>query len=497
MKFFILVLTLITLRVYLLEYPNLIDPTESRYAVVAQHMVDAKNWLTPMLPVKGEFSPYLGKPPFHFWLTALSYSAFGVDEWSSRLPSLLGALFILVILYNWVKVQFSKEIALNSALILASSGMFFFVSGASVTDMTLTALITGSVIILFSHRANPIFPYLGALLAGLAFLTKGPVALVLIGTPILLSSIFFKLSLKGFPFLGAFALFGIVTIPWFALNEISNPGFLKYFFWNENIARFLIKDYGDLYGTGHVHTRGMAWMMGFLGFLPWSPILIYALIRYRRVERWSRTHLFLVTWALTPFVFFSFARQLHALYLLPTLPPLAVLSALLFQHIKFPKLKTLIMIILALTIITTGMVLKPSYQIVVPVLTTLIIFVVANRVLRENINGLSIKLLCLYMLFISALSPYISERRSSEDALKFIANSYHEPTVGISSNNSYSFYWLSSAWRKELFKPVKIVFLDTNNPVHADLIVSKNKSPESSPELNFIRKIGEWSIFSK
>lgn len=45
---------------------------------------------------------------------------------------------------------------------------------------------------------------------------------------------------------------------WFAACELRNPGFLPYFFVNENFLRFITPDYGDAYGNGHVYPRGAA-----------------------------------------------------------------------------------------------------------------------------------------------------------------------------------------------------------------------------------------------
>lgn len=68
------------LRVVLLNYPDLVDPTESRYANVAQEMVLDNDWVTPKLSQPEGVVPYLGKPPLHFWLTAACFKIFGVSE---------------------------------------------------------------------------------------------------------------------------------------------------------------------------------------------------------------------------------------------------------------------------------------------------------------------------------------------------------------------------------------------------------------------------------
>ena len=64
-----------------LEYRKLIKPDEGRYAEIPREMVVSGDWTTPRL----NGLKYFEKPPFHLWMTALAYHAFGVGEWQARL----------------------------------------------------------------------------------------------------------------------------------------------------------------------------------------------------------------------------------------------------------------------------------------------------------------------------------------------------------------------------------------------------------------------------
>ena len=66
-------------------YP-LNDTTEARYAEIGRLMVVSDDWVTPRIELG---TPFWGKPPLSFWLTALSFSLFGLSEFAARLPSLL------------------------------------------------------------------------------------------------------------------------------------------------------------------------------------------------------------------------------------------------------------------------------------------------------------------------------------------------------------------------------------------------------------------------
>jgi 4-amino-4-deoxy-L-arabinose transferase-like glycosyltransferase len=63
------------------------DPGEGQHAEIAREMLGG-SWIA--LRLNGV--RYFDKPPLLYWLTATSFTRFGIDEWAARLPSLLGAL---------------------------------------------------------------------------------------------------------------------------------------------------------------------------------------------------------------------------------------------------------------------------------------------------------------------------------------------------------------------------------------------------------------------
>src|SRR5438046_7763941 len=77
-----------------LENRTLLHPDEGRYAEIPREMVATSDWLTP----RHNGLKYFEKPPLQYWVTALSYEAFGTHNWTARLwPALstfLTALFL-------------------------------------------------------------------------------------------------------------------------------------------------------------------------------------------------------------------------------------------------------------------------------------------------------------------------------------------------------------------------------------------------------------------
>jgi 4-amino-4-deoxy-L-arabinose transferase-like glycosyltransferase len=327
----------------------LTDPSEGRYASIAQLMVQTDNWVTPQTYVAGEIVPFNAKPPLHTWLTAISFKLFGMDEWSARFPSFLAAFLTCLITGYFAKSFFSSEIAVLSCFLLVSSLIFFVISGSCLVDpilmLALAGVTTSAAFVLRDKAGNS--PLAGALFfvfLALGFMTKGPVAVALAAATLLPWGIFSKRlnDFKKLPWISGIGIFTVITFPWFWMAEKATPGFLKYFFVNENFLRYITPAYGDIYGSAHTHFYGYIWLLALLAFLPWSPVLLFLLagavknktVRYKEwfVENpWQAYALF---WGLGSILFFTVAKQVSPTYVMPALPGLAIFTAILLSQSK-------------------------------------------------------------------------------------------------------------------------------------------------------------------
>jgi 4-amino-4-deoxy-L-arabinose transferase-like glycosyltransferase len=219
---------------------------------------------------------------------------------------------------------------LAMALTLACP-VFLGLGGAVATDMLLAAFVAGGVLVYLAfaleteqrlrrHWSLLLF----ALLAG-GFLTKGPVALALFGMPVLAWTILYRKwdLLRDHAWGRGILLFLALVVPWFWLCEIRNPGFLEYFFVNENFLRFVTPNYGDRYGNGHIYPRGSALVMLLLATMPWSPYALWLGWQRRRglsLRPGNQMVGLLFLGFLVPALFWCLARQLLITYLLPMVP---------------------------------------------------------------------------------------------------------------------------------------------------------------------------------
>lgn len=345
-KSLLLLLGCVVIRLLSLSLYPLMDTTEARYGEMARIMVETGNWVTPMFDYN---VPFWGKPPMFTWLSSVGFSLFGITELAARLPHLLVGLGVLWLTYLLAKTHFqSRRMGLFSASVLASTFSFILISGAVTTDTALTFSITLSMVSFWFawNKKHPIWGYLFFVGLALGMLSKGPLALVLVGISLtlwLLPNARWKKLWQALPWGYGSLLFLLIALPWYALAEYRTPGFLDYFIVGEHIKRFVIGGWqGDLYGTAHEKVRGTIWLYGIVAMLPWTPLLFIQWVRlFRRdqdsQEATSELGSFLLYWMLAPLLLFTFAGNILLTYMMPALPAAALLIVHYHHHKALPK----------------------------------------------------------------------------------------------------------------------------------------------------------------
>ncbi|MNL13825.1 Undecaprenyl phosphate-alpha-4-amino-4-deoxy-L-arabinose arabinosyl transferase [compost metagenome] len=137
------------------------------------------------------------------------------------------------------------------------------------------------------------------------------------------------------------ALLLALAAPWYVLAETRTPGFLDYFFIGEHWHRFVVAGWqGDRYGSAHAFPRGSIWLFLVGAIFPWGILVPLSVWRVRsRKSAGSPAEgantdvrrsfiLYLLICGLAPCVIFTAAGNILWTYVLPGLPPLALLAAL-------------------------------------------------------------------------------------------------------------------------------------------------------------------------
>ena len=291
--FGLILLVLAVVRLGLMATVPVFEPSEARYAAISANMARSGDFVVPRFTHDFEYQSFDGKPPLVFQAGGLFCRAFGVCEFAVRLFPFFSAALVLLILYGTVKRYADAATGRLATVVCASCTAFYAAAGISMTDMTLTCCVAGALLLYrrFLDESALRFAAGVAALLGAGMITKGPVAIVMFGLPVLVDAIVNR-RWKGIfnsKWLAVAPVFLLVAVPWFVLIERRNPGAVWYFFYNENFLRFISHDYGDKYGAGREAFRGVSVLWALVATLPWSLVPVWRLVRRLLPQSNNRT----------------------------------------------------------------------------------------------------------------------------------------------------------------------------------------------------------------
>jgi 4-amino-4-deoxy-L-arabinose transferase-like glycosyltransferase len=316
-----------------LGHAGLAEPDEPRYGEIPREMLELGDWITPHL----NYVKYFEKPPLMYWLTAIAERCFGTSEFVVRVwPALLGLVGI-AIADAVGRSMYGRWTGHVAAAILATTPLYFGLSQIMILDMPLSTFLTAALAAFWcaytagDQRRRRRCVSLVYVATALAVLTKGPVAIVLVGGIIgaFLLMRWDLAALRWLVSLRAVGLFLLITVPWFVLVSYRNPEFLEFFVITQHLARFLTP-------TEHQQPVWFFVPIVWAGMLPWSFFLLAPRALWRGAvrlvtRRASAATLFCALWAGVVFVFFSLSGSKLGTYILPMFCPLALLAARFFE----------------------------------------------------------------------------------------------------------------------------------------------------------------------
>src|SRR5207248_10169153 len=129
--------------------PPLLDDVDTIHAEAAREMVLRHDWVT----LYTDGIRYLEKAPLMYWGVAASYEIFGVSEWSTRLPLMLGVLALLLATYWLGTTAYGERAGLYSAVVLATSLGPYIFTRFQIPDIIVALWLTlGALFFLLSLR---------------------------------------------------------------------------------------------------------------------------------------------------------------------------------------------------------------------------------------------------------------------------------------------------------------------------------------------------------
>ena len=291
-----------------------------QYAEIAREMVRSGDWVVP----HANGGVFIDKPPLLFWLIAIpSYLYGSVTPLIAHLPSFFAAWVSVLVLFLWGKRVYGKTWpGLVAGGILLSTFQYFFQARLAKTDTLLCLFVLLSMYFFcLGYEASGKRRYLYCGFAfffmGLGVLTKGPLGMFL---PYVIIAVFLikerrwkMLASKEF-ILGYLVLI-LTVLPWVLLfiHRIGLDPAIK-----------LVREHQILDRSAPIY---LYFLQIWPQFFPWSlflPFLALHLWR-QRGEIWNSKESFFLVWVIVYFVALTVFKYRASRYLLPVLPPFALM----------------------------------------------------------------------------------------------------------------------------------------------------------------------------
>lgn len=330
---FALIIVLSILMLATSNFWGVIETSEARYAEISREMFRGGDLLHPKLLNIYHYH----KPPLTYWVTAISYSIFGVNAFAVRF-FLTIAFCLQVFLIFKITLQLFEDIqaASYAALVYATLPIVLISVRGLTTDAYLATLILLAIYwwIRYLRSCKVYCLYCVAMALGLGFMTKGPAVFIIPAFAIIGLRNWHTLPRAHFLHgVLAFLLFLVVGFWWFAFVIYQDPQLADYFFFKHLIDRF---------SNAEVFTRREPWYYYLrivpLISLPWITIFVKIFFD-KEVETKKEVKQLVkqigIWWILLPLIFFSISSSKLALYILPVFSGFSLITAyLLTQEIS-------------------------------------------------------------------------------------------------------------------------------------------------------------------
>ncbi|MFK8007993.1 MAG: ArnT family glycosyltransferase [Saprospiraceae bacterium] len=280
--YFVIVLLGIIFYLPFLGGVHLFDWDEINFAEAAREMIISGDYFH----VQIDYLPFWEKPPLFIWMQVLAMKLFGVNEFAARFPNAICGIVTLLFLFSIGKRLHGRSFGWIWVLTYLGSILPHLYFRSGIIDPWFNLLIFSSLyflILIFSNKENPgqvkLFTnknkqlFFGGVLLGLAVLTKGPAAILLVGLTgfVYWVSVKFKIYFT----ISQLLIYGfstiLVTALWFGVEWIMNGSWFIKEFTTYQIRLFSTPD------AGHGGFPGYHFVVLLLGCFPASIFAIPAL----------------------------------------------------------------------------------------------------------------------------------------------------------------------------------------------------------------------------
>lgn len=324
---------------------NLFDWDEVNFAEISREMIATNDYLK----VQINFRPFYEKPPLFFWLQVISMKMFGINEFAARFPNAITGIITLIVLFRIGARLFNRKFGFIWAMVYFGSILphLYFKSGIIDPLFNLFIFLGIYYFLKFKWKnedhfvakylkSKYFFLIVAGLFIGLALLTKGPVAYLIV---FLTFAVYwftnrFKIGISVSHFIIFSLMAFLVMSVWFGIETILHgPGFMVEFI-KYQIRLFSTQD------AGHGGFPGYHLIILLFGCFPASIFAIrgfYKMKPEKDFQRDFRKWMIIMFWVVL--VLFSIVQSKIVHYSSLAYFPLTFLATLSIQNISEGKIE--------------------------------------------------------------------------------------------------------------------------------------------------------------
>lgn len=335
---------------------------EGGYAAASREMLSQSNWLIPTF--NGRMISE--KPILFYWLEMASFSLFGANEFTARLPSALASIATTYVSYLLGYSLYGWTTGILAGLVYSTFILVAVTSQLATCDAIFSLFLISCLFCFWKtyQSQNMLWKFGCGLTAGLAVLTKGPVGLVWHFCALAGYFGVFKAKKTGSKsgWMLPLGLLCVIVFPWYVyVSQYSKGNFPEEFFLLHNLKRFLIP-MNNSNGSAFYYLISL-----FVWTSPWTGFLILKSYKFLKRPKGNRnitqeTKL-LISWIVFPTLFLSLCATKWSNYALPLYPVLAILIATEIRSLLNGKTRSWEVGLIAFSlIVTASLVITPLFS---------------------------------------------------------------------------------------------------------------------------------------
>ena len=456
LKHFTILEKLVILLVFAIYFHNLfldiMQIDAAQYSGISAEMAQTNSFLE----VKEFQQDYLDKPPLLFWLSSISIKILGTTNFGYKIVSFLFILFSLYAVYRFCILYYSKQIAKNAVLILATTQAYFLITNDVRTDALLTSCTIISVWLFSEYFEKRKFSnlLLGSLFMGLSMLAKGPIGAIAVLMPIGINLMYQQKwrDIFNFRWIIVLMIVAALLIPMsyglytqFDLHPEKGKKGLYFYYWLQSFGRITGENHWNNGAPWHFFLGSIIW-----DFFPWIfPFYFSLFLKLKNLSN-SKVKLPEITTLvgfIVLFIMLSLSKYKLPHYIFVTLPFASIILAEYFTEINFKtwnrwrKTNYIFGILILLLFIVFNFFFFQEFNLFVGccILLQLFILYYFRKTKEQNIGQLVIFILVLNLFLSFVFYPKLLTFQSDSQAGKWASENIKKEKIYTFNTFSHSF----------------------------------------------------------